>query len=105
MATIRDKLGHRCFEAARHSVSGESDPVPQGRLGVIQSQGVAFAVGRRSRTDFAFGASVALSDEMSERPEKTGDMSVSNARIASLNDASISHYQRESEPRAMELLS
>ena len=40
--------------------------------GVIRSQGVAFAVGRRLRTDFAFGASVALSDRVSEWPEKTG---------------------------------
>ena len=33
MATIRDKLGHHCFQAGHHSVSRESAPVPQGRLG------------------------------------------------------------------------
>ncbi len=65
--------------------------------GVIRSQGVAFAVGRQSRTDFAFGASVAPGDEVAEWPEKTGLLTVSDGRIVSLRGASSSHYQRECE--------
>ena len=51
MATIRDKMGHRCFEAGHDSVSRESAPIPRDFPRVIQSQGVAFAlVGNRERT-------------------------------------------------------
>src|SRR5258708_478933 len=63
--------------------------------GVIRSQGVAFAVGRRLRTAFTFGVSVAQSDGVSRRPEKTGVVPVSNAGRASQRDASSSHYQRD----------
>ena len=66
--------------------------------GVIQSQGIAFADGRQSRTDFAFGASMATSDRVSEWPENTGRLTVSDGRMVPLRGASSSHYQREGEP-------
>src|SRR4051794_13262362 len=37
---------------------------------LIQSQSVAFAVGRQPRTDFAFGVSMATADRVSKWPEK-----------------------------------
>jgi hypothetical protein len=56
MATIRDKLGHRCLEADHYSVTG-----------------------------------------VSEWPEMTGLLSVSDGGMVSLRGASSSPYQREGE--------
>src|SRR4051794_31203198 len=97
MATIRDKLGHGCFEAGHDSVPRVSTPVRRDAPGVIRDQAVAFAVGRQSRTDFAFGVSVAANDGVSERPEKTALSTISDGRRTSLRGAWSSHYQREGE--------
>jgi len=49
----------------------ESQPRSRSDMpGVIQSQGIAFADGRQSRTDFAFGVSVATKDGVSEWPKR-----------------------------------
>ena len=67
-------------------------------LWVIQSRGIAFADGRQSRIDFAFGASVATGIRVSEWPENTGRLTASANRMVPLRGASSSHYQREGEP-------
>jgi hypothetical protein len=64
---------------------------------VIQARGAASADGRQSRTDVAFGASVATSDKVSEWRENTGLLTVSEGREVPLRGSSSSHYQREGE--------
>ena len=78
MATIRERVGRCTYESNDDSVPRESAPVPRGRAGVIQYQGVAIAVARQSRTGFAFGASAEMGDGVSEWPEKKGLLNVSD---------------------------
>src|SRR5207248_2342518 len=59
--------------------------------------GGAFAVGRQSRSHFAFGARIAASDGPPEGPEKTGLLGVSDGSMGSLRGAMSSRYQREGE--------
>jgi hypothetical protein len=70
MATIRDKLGQCGFGAGNNGASWVSAPVQQGHPGCPWSLGGAFAVGRQSRTDFAFGRSTAMSGNGAEGPEQ-----------------------------------
>ncbi len=79
MATILDRLRHCCFEAVDDRVRRESALVAPRRVGVTHSEGVAFAVSRQSRADFALGVSVAMSDGVSEEPEKIGTLTIFNS--------------------------
>src|SRR5687768_5802514 len=96
MATIRDKLGHCCFEAGT-AFRGIQLRSRSDMPGVIQSRDAEFADGRQTRTDFAFGASVATSDRVSGWLENSGRLTVSEGREVPLRGASSSHYQREGD--------
>ena len=65
--------------------------------GVIRSQSVAFAVGRQSRTHFAFGASIASGTESQNSRKKQALLAVPDGRTDSLRGESSSHYQQEGE--------
>ena len=64
-----------------------------GDCGLIRAQSIVFAVGRQPLTDFAFGVSMATTDEAPKWPEKQGSSTFSEGSNGSPRRASSSHYQ------------
>ncbi len=82
----------------------ESRPCSRSEIpAIIESQGIAIADARQSRIDFAFSVNVARSDRVSEWPENTGRLNVSDGRMVPLRGARVSiiNEKANSAPRAM----